>query len=181
VPAPTPFGSVIRTRRLQHGFRNCYLAVTLAAGTQDRWSGGGTGSRTEPGRRRPGALLADPAGRTGNDCVAGWPESGPLGRAAVLVVPARMTGSGLLAHPRQNLSRPGAGAPGYASRASASPGSVSWSSAGPRSARKPGARSPPVLPPLVLRHHPSIGSHKAHVASPDLSRSRDQRAEQRRG
>jgi hypothetical protein len=27
-PTPTPFGSVIRIRRLQHGFRNCYLAVT---------------------------------------------------------------------------------------------------------------------------------------------------------
>src|SRR5215469_13858859 len=52
VPAPTPFGSVIRIRRLRHGFRSCYLA----AATEDRWSGGGTGSSTEPGRRRPGAL-----------------------------------------------------------------------------------------------------------------------------
>ena len=25
---PAPFGSVIRIRRLRHGFRNCYLAVT---------------------------------------------------------------------------------------------------------------------------------------------------------
>jgi len=48
---------------------------------------------------------------------------GLSGVRAVLVVPARMTRSGLLAYPRQNLSRPGADAPRHASTASASPGS----------------------------------------------------------
>ena len=61
------------------------------------------------------------------------------GVRAVLVVPARMTRSGLLAYPRQNLSRPGADAPRHASTASASPGSATRSSAGPRSARQPDA------------------------------------------
>jgi hypothetical protein len=124
-------------------FQELLPGCNLAAATEDRWSGGGTGSRTEPGRRRPGVL---PGIRRAGPVTPALPDGGNPGLSgvrAVLVVPARMTRSGLLAYPRQNLSRPGADAPRHALTASASPSSATRSSAGPSSARQPGARSQP--------------------------------------